>query len=139
MNLEDVQEAPDACAVLYDLLKERTPEVSISHKQMPSWQQHVEFVCSKPYLDWQLIVNHDTIHGRQVVGAVYLTKARELGVFIFERYRKMGYGEAAIRIMMNRHRGGRFLANIAPGNVASVHFFRKLGFNLIQTTYSLEK
>ena len=34
---------------LFDLLKERNPRVNISHKKMPTYNQHRKFIKSKPY------------------------------------------------------------------------------------------
>ena len=35
---------------LYELLSERDPVANISHKQMPTYDEHIRFVTSKPYL-----------------------------------------------------------------------------------------
>ena len=40
---------------LYDLLKNKDPNANISHKKMPSYDEHVEFVMSKPYTNWYII------------------------------------------------------------------------------------
>ena len=33
---------------LYELLKSRDPRTNISHKSMPSFEEHIKFVKSKP-------------------------------------------------------------------------------------------
>ena len=40
---------------LYDLLKNKDPNANISHKKMPSYDEHVKFVMSKPYTNWYII------------------------------------------------------------------------------------
>ena len=60
--------------LLYDLLSERTPEESISHKSMPTYPEHEKFVQSNPYFAWYLI----DVDG-QFVGSIYLSKQREIG------------------------------------------------------------
>ena len=40
---------------LYDLLKERKPNVNISHGKMPTYVQHIKFIESKPYSKWYII------------------------------------------------------------------------------------
>ena len=40
---------------LYNHLKDRDPIAYISHKSMPSYREHVEFVLSKPYSYWYII------------------------------------------------------------------------------------
>lgn len=99
---------------------------------MPEWDQHVEFVESRPYREW------DFIHaGGKVVGSIYLTANDEIGVFVFKAHQGSGYGQEAVRQMMERHGKRRYLANINPRNTASIEMFKGLGFNLIQHTYEL--
>ena len=114
---------------LYRLLEERTPEQSISHHGMPELLEHEAFVLNQPYMHWYLI---DV--GKNTVGAVYLSKQREIGLFIFDKYRGRGYGSLALKAIMDKH-PGRFLANIAPKNGKSHNFFKKHGFKPIQVTY----
>ena len=49
ITLVPVSEERNAATFLYDLLKERTPTVSISHKALPSFKEHCRFVASHPY------------------------------------------------------------------------------------------
>lgn len=117
--------------ILYELLSERTPDQSISHKEMPTYQKHVEFVESIPYKKWYFI--HSSDEG-DYVGAVYLSKNNEIGVFTFNKYHGKGYGQQAVQELMAES-GGPFLANINPLNTASKNLFEKLGFKHIQNTY----
>jgi RimJ/RimL family protein N-acetyltransferase len=117
---------------LYELLGERNPNECISHKQMPTFAEHVDFVSSKPYLAWYLI-QEDELY----LGAVYLSRQREIGIFLFPGFQGMDYGKMAVAELMVRH-PGRFLANISPENYRSQKFFEKLGFTLIQQTYARE-
>ena len=118
--------------VLYALLTERKPWQSISHKRMPTFKQHRDFVKSKPYAAWYLIYD-----GEQAVGSAYITRENELGIFIFDKYKGRGYGKKAIELVMALHEGP-FYANINPINDASREFFTKLGFTPLQVTYVLE-
>ena len=129
MKLESIYRHGNSAAVLYRLLEERTPEQSISHKAMPTYKEHMEFVESRPYRAWYLCLVDKT-----PVGAVYLTMQREIGVFIFKAEQGKGYGEQAVKLLVEKW-PGRFLANVNPKNKASVEMFTKLGFNLIQNTY----
>lgn len=120
----------DHLMTLYRLIAERTPEQSISHKEIPSYFQHVVFVQSQPYKHWYLIESQDGI-----VGATYLSKQNEIGIFIFKAHMGKGYGTAAVKKLMMLH-AGPFLANINPNNAASRAMFEKLGFKFIQVTYA---
>jgi GNAT superfamily N-acetyltransferase len=136
ITLHDVYDATydTSCRVLFDLLEERTPNQSISHRKMPSYEQHCAFVESRPYSAWYLIANEEEV----AVGAVYLSKLDEIGIFIFERHQKKGYAKEAVEAIMEQHPRKRYLANIANTNPPSVLFFVELGFDLIQYTLAKE-
>jgi RimJ/RimL family protein N-acetyltransferase len=118
--------------ILYELLQERQPYVNISHRVMPSWKQHNKFIASHPYSAWYLIKS-----GPEFVGSVYLSAANEIGVFILARWRGLGFGPCAIRLLMRRHGHRRYLANINPRNRKSIYLFKRLGFRMIQQTFEL--
>ncbi len=124
MKLLDVYTATvdNSHGTLWELLGERTPEQSISHRSMPTWEQHCTFVDARPYECWYLIAD-----ARWIVGACYLTKQREIGVSIFRAHHRQGHASRAVAELM-RLNPGRFLANINPANEASIALFRKLGF-----------
>lgn len=132
MNLIDVYSSEnEAIDILFRLLEEREPVESISHRGMPSFAQHCEFVRSRPYLAWYLIEADG-----EIVGATYLSHQREIGISIFLTHRRKGYARQAIKLLMERH-PGRFLANVNPANRKSIELFASFGFNHLQNTYSL--
>lgn len=132
MKLVSVYRSPDAPLYLYALMTEREAHVNISHRAMPTAEQHLAFVRSRPYRAWYLChVKH------RVVGAIYLSKQGEIGIFIFKAHRGHGYGKQAVKALMDKH-PGNFLANINPANEASIKFFEKLGFRPMQVTYEKE-
>jgi hypothetical protein len=55
MKLVSVYQEPAAKWMLFDLLRERTPEQSISHKVMPTFDEHSAFYHSIPYAAWYAI------------------------------------------------------------------------------------
>lgn len=124
MKLRNVYETPGAVDVLWQLMCERTPNQNISHRRMPSWAEHVEFVMRKPYVAWYLF---DAEDGR-TAGAVYITHQREIGIGVLLAHRGQGLARAAITELMDRHPGRHFLANINPANEPSIALFRSLGF-----------
>ncbi len=131
MKLIDVYDVPqEAPKLLFRLMEERTPEVNISHRGLPDWDAHLAFIASRPYDAWYLIQDDDTF-----VGAIYLSKTSEIGVFILRDHRGNGYGTRAIELLMQACPRERYLANINPANTSSIEFFRALGFVHIQNTY----
>ena len=61
---------------LFQLLSERKLNENISHKKMPSYLQHVEFVASKPYKKWHIIYDKN-----KKIGSIYISKQNEIGLF----------------------------------------------------------
>ena len=127
---------------LYDLLAERPVEASISHKKMPTWEEHKEHVAAmtnpaseRAHLDWCLI---EGLKPPRVVGSVYLSANNEIGISIFRQYQGMWLGPDAVVMMMMKHGERNYYANINPANEASRKMFEKLGFKLIQYTLALE-
>ena len=125
----------EAYSYLYQLLMEREDHESISHNDMPTWKEHEQFIDRRPYKSWSLI----HIDVTTVVGSIYLTHKNEIGVHIFKKYRRNGYGEAAIRELIKTHLERSFYANINPVNQKSIDLFTKLEFTHIQNTYKLER
>lgn len=95
---------------------------------MPSWEDHVKFVESHPYEAWYFISSPDT------VGACYLTKQDEIGVFISKENQGNGYGKKAVQAIMQQHGPRRYLAHINALNERSMLLFSNLGFKTISHT-----
>lgn len=140
MKLVPVAEHRDAPKLLYRLLEERTPEVNISHKVLPTWLKHLAFIGSDPYDAWYVIaVDYDDVPA----GAVYLTHNSEIGIGVLNEFQGRGYGPTAVKQLMACHPRSCFFANINPRNVRSISMFSKLGFKLLreeatQNVYALE-
>lgn len=115
---------------LYRMLAERPEEARISHKEMPSWEQHVAFLASRPYDHWYFI----DVEGN-LVGNTYLTDRNEIGIHLSPPWRGKGIGGEAIDELCRMHYRPYYLANIAPGNQASISFFESKAFYLVQHTY----
>lgn len=128
MNLTPIEKRHDRYALLYSLLAERTDAISISHRAMPCWGDHVRFIDSGPYEAWYFI-------GDEPLGACYLSKQNEIGIGIFKEHQGKGYGPQAIKELMRIHGPRRYLANINPRNEPSKGMFASLGFKLCQETY----
>lgn len=106
---------------LFRWLGERTPEESISHKVMPTWEDHCLFVWSKPYLAW-----YEIFVARRFVGNIYLTHAREVGIHIGIKWRARGYGARALHLLHQKHPGPMW-ANVNQLNARSIEFFSRRG------------
>lgn len=118
--------------ILYNLLEERKLYQSISHKELPTYENHVKFVRSKPYKQWFILQDN-----KLFVGSVYLTKDNEIGIFIFEDYLGVGYGHIAIEEILKLNKDTELIkANIAPTNSNSLAFFCNQRFQFHHTLLS---
>lgn len=138
-----------ALEFLYELMKERDPEVNISHSTLPSFEQHRQFVTRRPFRLWFLIERAPMGNEPPAwLGYISATGLNEIGIVLRRQYRGNGFGPQAIGLLTQAHqplpaepsvRNGRWLANIAPTNEHSKHTFMKLGFTKIQETYALHE
>tara|TARA_B110000014_G_C19885277_1_gene458130 strand:+ start:102 stop:527 length:426 start_codon:yes stop_codon:yes gene_type:complete len=117
---------------LFDLLKERDKRtnISISHKKMPTYEEHTKFIKSKPYTKWYIVLK-----SKQKIGSVYLSKNDEVGVFISKKFQGEKIGDLALCELMKKNTRKRFLANLNPKNKKSIAFVERNGFKLIQITF----
>lgn len=136
MKLHDLYASEFMWWVPYTLLKERQPEECISHKQMPTWEQHRAFMLSRPHEAWYWFSAEEGGHF-YAGGAIYLSKQREIGIGILKAHRRQGLAKQAITELMRLH-PGRFLANINEKNEASISLFRSFGFRSLQITLTLD-
>ena len=120
----------DDAKFLFDLLKQRQGIVNISHKSLPTWEEHVEFIKNNTYQSWDIIWV-DNVR----IGNIYLTDRDEIGIFLDKKFQSNGYGSIAITEFMKKNGKKRYLANINPTNYKSIQFFGKHGFVHIQNTY----
>ena len=119
---------------LYDLLMERDTRVNISHKKMPTYNQHVSFVSAKPYSKWYVI-----LYGVNKAGSIYLTSQNEIGIFIKKSFQNKQIGNIALNKLIQKNPKKRYLANVNPQNKKSMRFFKNNGFKLTQYTFELSK
>ena len=119
---------------LYDLLSERKSITFISHKKMPTYEEHVTFVKSEPYSKWYIIQIDD-----EKVGSIYLTKQNEIGIHFLTEYEESKRFQNVIKEFISKEPRDRFFMNISPRNEQYINFARELGFHLIQHTYERDE
>ncbi len=133
VSLISIYEIKTAPEILYLMLQQREPIANISHKEMPKFYDHLQFIKSHPYKKWWMIKIDEAC-----IGNAYLTNNDEIGLFILPSYQGKGHGQEALDIILQVTKG-RILANIAPANERSQAFFQRNGFKHIQQTYELER
>ena len=119
---------------LYDLLKNKDPNANISHKKMPSYDEHVKFVMSKPYTNWYIIE-----YEKKNVGAIYLSKQDEIGISVSNDYEYDQIVKPALKLLMKLNQRKRYLANTSPKDVRSQEFLLKNGFTGLEYVFEMTK
>lgn len=109
--------------VLYQILSEREPHQNISHKELPSYEAHINFVDAKPYKEWYIIY-----HNGPAVGSIYISHNNEIGLFVLKEFQGKGFGSWALNFILENNKHTVFRANINPMNFKSIQFFKKFGF-----------
>tara|TARA_X000001036_G_scaffold206204_1_gene193781 strand:- start:1459 stop:1881 length:423 start_codon:yes stop_codon:yes gene_type:complete len=117
---------------LFELLEERDPRANISHKKMPSYNEHLKFIKSKPYTKWYIILK-----SKDRIGSIYLSKNDEIGIFLSKKYQGKNIGNDALKELIRKNPRERYLANVNPKNKKSSIFFKNNNFKLIQHTYEM--
>ena len=101
---------------------------------MPTYDEHISFVKSRPYSKWYII-----IYKRKKIGSIYLSKQNEIGIHLMKSHeRKFIYLES-IKKLITENPGKRYLANISPQNKNYIRIFKEIGFKLIQHTYERDE
>ena len=104
----------DDILFLYELLKVRDPNHNISHKNMPTSDEHKKFVLSEPYTNWYIIKKND-----EKVGSIYLSKRDEIGVSILKKNEFDEIAKNSFKLLMELNPRKRYLANVSPKNKIS--------------------
>ena len=119
---------------LYELLLQRKKIVNISHKKMPTYEEHVKFIASEPYSKWYIIQIDD-----KKIGSIYLTKENEIGIHFFTQYEESERFQNVIKEFFLKEPQDRFVMNVSPKNEQYIDLAKKLGFHLVQHTYERDE
>lgn len=128
--------------VLYDLLMERTPNQSISHRYT-SFDDHCRFFDSRPYRIWNLV---KAVGEEDFVGAMYISHQNEIGLFIFSRFQGRGYGREAVQQILESYRpspgkksivSDSFILNVSVNNIGAQKFWESVGARPVQVSYTI--
>ena len=119
---------------LYELLLQRKKIVNISHKKMPTYEEHVKFIESEPYSKWYIIQIDD-----KKIGSIYLTKENEIGIHFFTQYEESERFQNVIKEFFLKEPQDRFVMNVSPKNEQYIDMAKKLGFHLVQHTYERDE
>jgi len=123
---------------LYTSLEKRTHNVS--HRQMPSYDEHKVFVNNHPYRTWMLVKM-----SKDIIGNFYLQKDNSIGVHLDEG--KFEFFSQTIDAILRKWkplegiksiRNQNFVFNVAYGNNDLVKELENIGAQKIQSTYLIK-
>ena len=130
-----VEKTTKDATLLFEILKKRTP--SISHKSLPTFQEHKNFVLNHPYRAW-FIVKNNSDH----IGTVYILKNNSIGVNLIKE--KKTATPWVIKEILSKYkplkeiksvRAAEFDFHVSPRNADFVSILEKMGARLAQSTY----
>ena len=113
---------------------------NISHKFLPSYQEHKNFVANHPYRFWYLILNE-----QKYIGVIYVTFENVIGINTIINSKEIYI--SAIKAITNLHkpldeiksiRNKYFVINVNPNNKILIKAIRFLSLPHIQNTYILK-
>ena len=133
-NIKLSQVTKNDMLFLYELLKNKNPNSNISHKKMPSYDEHVKFVMSKPYTSWYIIECD-----KKNVGSIYLSKRDEIGISINNDFEYDQIAKMALKLLMKINPRKRYRVNVSPKNIRLQEFFLKSGFTGFENVYEMKK
>ena len=131
-NIKLNQVTKNDMSFLYELLKNKDPNSNISHKKMPSYDEHVKFVMSEPYTIWYIIECD-----KKNVGSIYLSKRDEIGISINNDFEYDQIVKTALKLLMKLNPRKRYLARVSPKDVKSQEFLLKNGFTGLEYIYEM--
>ena len=117
---------------LYELLEKRNPIENISHKNLPTFEKHVEFIKSKPYSKWYVITKND-----KKIGSAYITKLGELAIHLLSSHENDRIRKQILKLLITKNPRKRYLYNVSNNNQNLIKFLQKNNFKLIQFTYEI--
>ena len=121
--------------LLYDFLKKR--KFNISHKNIPTYEDHLEFVKNNPYRKWFLIS-----HEFKIKGSIYILYDNGIGIdiapsnyYLVDKILSLVFLENNPLRAMPSIRTNNFHINISPDNHELNSFITKAGGILKQQTF----
>ena len=124
---------------LFELLKQKS--FQISHTNMPTYEEHLEFVLNHPYRYWYIIQKLN-----KFIGSVYLTEENIIGLNLYPEIEN-DYIKV-IELITNLHkplppkksiRSRYFQVNVHPKNNILIRALESIAMIHIQNTYILKK
>ena len=137
IKFEKINKSKEHIHTLYNLLQSR--KHTISHKYLPSFEEHSHFVKNHPYRYWYLVKQGD-----HYMGSIYIKDDNSLGINLASEIELIK--KSILYLLKNFKpllpvksvRSEKFHINIAPENIQFRDTLIELGAELIEHTFTLE-
>ena len=125
--------------ILFEILKSRDSKSNISHTRMPSYKNHKQFVNSKPYRYWFIILSSNL-----VIGNAYITRLNEISIKL-KKNSSLYYQETLSLLINNfkplkaipsKRRNG-FLINVSAKDKNLINLFSRMGLKTEKNSRNL--
>jgi len=125
--------------ILFELLKKR--KTNISHKSLPAYTEHRDFVINHPYRVWYLIKA-----GNEFLGNAYILKNNCVGITVIKNSKVIT--PLVIEKLLKKHkplkaiksvRAAEFDFNASPKNEEYIAILKKMGARLAQVTFVFDR
>lgn len=139
IELVKVNNSASHINALFEILKSRDSQSNISHTKLPSYKKHKQFVNSKPYRYWFLILSSN-----QVIGNTYITRLNEISIKL--KKKNSFYYQEILSLLINNlkplkaipsKRRSSFLLNVSSKDKNLISLFSRMGLKKIQETYKV--
>ena len=135
LSLIKVVKNDEHAVILYGLLKQRRH--TISHKSLPTFEEHKQFVLAHPYRVWYLIKADDAY-----IGSIYAYKNNGIGISL--SYGREAYIRPTIELFLKHNkplkpiksvRSAEFGVYSAPTDKRLIATLKSMGAHFAQVTY----
>jgi len=82
LHYELIESTDKYFEILFKLLKDR--KFSISHENLPNFEDHKEFVKNNPYKYWYIVLN-----GNEIIGSFYIKYDNSIGLNLVYQNKKI--------------------------------------------------
>ena len=119
--------------ILFEHLKQflETPNRSTTGNPLPLFEDSKKFVLkylyeneNHEYDKWYMVINDED----EILGNVYIKKKNMIAYHILEKYQRQGFGETAVKLMMEKNPRKRYFAIVNMKNKSSIEFIKKFKF-----------
>ena len=123
--------------ILYKLLQDR--KFSISHENLPTFEDHKEFVKTNPYKYWYIILNEN-----EIIGSFYINYDNSIGLNLI--YQNKQILKDIINFIKNKFKPEKpkksliarnFYINVSNQNEELIKIFEELDILKIQISYKI--